>query len=156
MDIPADLLGAVKDNPVVQWFLVIVFILLVGTNTATKLKGPLGMFARWVRSVGENRSAREAQERRRARERLLTEAREGREYVNGELDDLRAKVGDLMSHRSALETLVDMHLGWDYDRRKQLIDMGVDPTSIPLAPPLRVPPVQLKPLTATEDTATKG
>lgn len=136
--IPTQLWDSVKDNIVVQWFMVIIFILLVGTNTATKLKGPLGGFARWIRKIGENRDEREAQERRKARERMIAEARGDREYVDRELHDLKTKVDSLMSHREAAEALVDLHLGWDYDRRKDLIDLGVKPTDIPVAPPLRV------------------
>lgn len=136
--IPTELWDAVKDNIVVQWVLIIVFILLVGTNTATKLKGPLGAFARWVRKVGEARENREAAERRAARQKLLQSAQEGREYVEREMADLRARVDYLMLEREALIELVDVHLGWDYDRRKQLIDLGVPLTEIPPAPPLRV------------------
>jgi hypothetical protein len=31
-----------------------------------------------------------------------------------------------------------VHLGWDFDRKQQLIDLGVPVQSIPPAPPLRL------------------
>lgn len=136
--IPAELWNAVADNVVAQWFLVIVFILLVGTNTATKVKGPLGSFARWMRSIGQARENKEAQERRQARQKLLMSAKEGREYVEREMAELHTKIDSLLSERDALGSLVDNHLGWDYDRRLQLINLGVPLEDIPPAPPLRV------------------
>jgi hypothetical protein len=140
MEVPVEsIFDAVKDNVVVQWFLVVMFILLVGTNTAARIKGPLGDLARWVSKVGESRDNREAAERRRARQRLLQEAKEGREYIEGEMKDLKEKVEDLINHREAMENLVNNHLSWDYDRRRQLIELGVSNAEIPPAPPLRVP-----------------
>lgn len=135
--IPADLWAVVGDNIVVQWFLVIVFILLVGTNTATKVKGPLGAFARWMRRFGEAREDKEAQERRQARQKLLQSAQEGREYVEREIAELKDAIHDLMDERQRQQELVDNHLGWDYDRRLQLINAGVSLADIPPAPPLR-------------------
>lgn len=144
--IPAEMWDLVKGNIVVQWFLVIVFILIVGTNTATKIKGPLGGFARWMRSVGEARENREAEERRQARQKLLQSAQEGREYVEREIRELKETIHALMDERQQREELVDQHLGWDYDRRLQLINAGVPLNDIPPAPPLRsnrqsLPPV---------------
>lgn len=137
-DIPTQLFDLVKDNIVVQWFLVIVFILLVGTNTATKLKGPVGGFARWVRQLGEERENREAQERRAARQKLLQTAVEGREYVEREMAEMRAKIDELLAARESQADLVDHHLVWDYERKLQLINMGVPLKDIPAAPPLRI------------------
>jgi len=138
-EVPAEFLEIVKDNVVVQWFLAAVVILLIGTNTATKLRGPLGSFARWVRSIGEQRENREAEERRTARRKLLLAASEGREYVDQEIGGLKTKIEELYEHQRGLEALVREHLGWDYDRIQQLIGMGVRPGDIPTPPSLRMP-----------------
>lgn len=135
---PDKILDLVKDNVIVQWFLVVVFILLVGTNTATKLKGPIGGFARWVRSIGEQRDEREAVERREKRLRFLQEATEGREYVQAEIDQQREQIAYLYENQRKLESLIRAHLGWDYERVRQLIALGVTPGDIPTPPPLRV------------------
>lgn len=129
---------AVRENVVVQWFLAMIFIVLVGTNTATRLKGPIGDLARWARKFGENKDNREAAERRKVRQRMLQDAKDGRDYVDREIGDLKAKVQALMDDRSKQDSLVEEHLGWDYDRRRQLIDNGVPLKDIPPAPPLRV------------------
>lgn len=136
--IPGQLFDAVKDNIVVQWFLIIVFVLLVGTNTATKLSGPLGKFARWVRTIGEKRDEREASERREKRLRLIQEAAEGRDYVQTEIQQLQEQISYLYSNQGQLENLIRVHLGWDYERVRQLISLGVNPGDIPNPPPLRV------------------
>lgn len=136
--IPSQLFEAVKDNIVVQWFLIIIFILLVGTNTATKLKGPVGSFARWVRTLGEKRDEREAAERREKRLRLLQDAAEGRDYVQTEIEQLQDQIRYLYSNQHQLEQLIRVHLAWDYERVRQLISLGVNPSSIPNPPPLRV------------------
>jgi hypothetical protein len=135
---PSELLDLVKDNVVVQWFLVAVFILLVGTNTATKISGPLGKFARWVRDIGEKRDAREAAERREKRRALLKDAAEGREFIQTEMDQLHGQIRYLYANQHAMEGLIRAHLGWDYERIRQLIELGVRPESIPQPPPLRV------------------
>jgi Sec-independent protein translocase protein TatA len=135
---PLQLLEVVKDNVIVQWFLVVVFILLVGTNTATKLKGPLGGFARWVRSIGEKRDEREASERRAKRLALLQDAAEGREYVQAEINQHKEQIRYLYQNQQAMEMLIRAHLGWDYERVRQLISLGVSPSEIPSPPPLRV------------------
>lgn len=135
---PSQLLSLVKDNIVVQWFLIIIFILTVGTNTATKIKGPIGSAARWARSLGEKRDEREAAERRQKRLALLQEAAEGREYVQDEIEQLREQIGYLYDNQHKLETLIRVHLGWDYERIRQLIALGVKPGEIPNPPPLRV------------------
>jgi len=135
---PSMLLDLVKDNIIVQWFLVVVFILTVGTNTATKIKGPIGGAARWFRSLGEKRDEREATERREKRMKLLKEATEGREYVETEIEQLQQQIGYLYGNQHALEKLIREHLGWDYERVRQLISMGVAPSEIPQPPPLRV------------------
>jgi hypothetical protein len=136
---PDQLWEAVKDNPVVQWFLVVVFILLVGTNTAARLKGPVGGFARWVRRIGEARENREAVERREARRKLIQAASEGREYVHREIDAMKAEIDTLYQNQDALQRLIRDHLGWDYDRVQDLIRRGVRPGDIPTPPPLRIP-----------------
>lgn len=136
---PDQLWEAVKDNPVVQWFLVVCFILLVGTNTATKLKGPLGGFARWIKKVGEARENREAAERREARQKLIQIATEGREYVNHEIKGLKDEIEVLYDNQETMSRLIREHLGWDYDRVQDLIGRGVRPGDIPTPPPLRVP-----------------
>lgn len=138
MDIPSNVLSLVKDNIVVQWLCAISVVLLIGTNTATKLKGPVGGFARWIRHVGDSRGRREIEERRALRTRMVQEAQEGREYVAQELKNLKTKVDELLLDREAIADLVDVHLGWDYERRKQLIDLGVPVHQIPPAPPLRL------------------
>jgi hypothetical protein len=138
MDVPSQLLDLAKSNIVVQWLCVISVVLLIGTNTATKLKGPFGGIARWIRSIGDARGAREVEERRALRARMLQEAQEGREYVAQELSELRSKVDELLLDRDALAELVEVHLGWDYDRKQQLIELGVPVHQIPAAPPLRV------------------
>lgn len=135
---PAALLDLVKDNVIVQWFLIVVFMLLVGTNTATKLKGPFGGAARWFRSIGEKRDEREAQERREKRLKLIQEATENREFVQDEIDQLKAQIGYLYGNQSSLETLIRAHLGWDYERIRDLIALGINPGDIPRPPPLRV------------------
>jgi hypothetical protein len=135
---PGQLLDIVKDNVIVQWFLIAVFILTVGTNTATKIKGPIGGAARWFRSIGEKRDEREAAERREKRLELLKEATEGREYVQDEIDQLKEQIGYLYGNQHALEGLIRIHLGWDYERVRQLIALGVQPGEIPNPPPLRV------------------
>ena len=143
-DLPANLLALVKDNIVVQWVCVISVVLLIGTNTATKLKGPFGTLARAIRKIGDNRGNREVEERRELRARMITEAQEGRQYVERELTELKAQVEMLMSEREVLAGQIEDHLGWDYDRKLQLIELGVPVREIPPAPPLRVmrkPPV---------------
>lgn len=136
---PASLLNIVKDNVLVQWFLVAVFMLTVGTSTAEKIKGPIGGFSRWIRSLGAARENREAEERREARRKLLTAASEGREYVNQEIEGLKRQIQELYEHQDALARLIREHLGWDFDRVQQLIAQGVRPGDIPTPPPLRVP-----------------
>jgi hypothetical protein len=136
--IPSQLLDLVKDNIVVQWVLAAAFILTVGTNTATKIKGPIGGLARWVRTIGEKRDEREASERREKRLRILQEAAEGREYVQTEIEQLRGQIGYLYQNQEALEGLIRVHLGWDYERIRQLTALGVKAGEIPAPPPLRV------------------
>ena len=137
-DLPSTLLDSVKDNPVVQWAVIGFIVVFLTTNAATKLKGPVGGAARALRKLGSRRTAREAAERQAARQALITQAQEGREYVARELKDLKEKVEELLIDREALADLVDQHLGWDYDRKQQLIEMGVPVHQIPPAPPLRV------------------
>jgi hypothetical protein len=137
-DIPNDLLSLVKDNVIVQWCLVVSVILIIGTNTATKLKGPIGTVARWVQSWGEKRAEREAVERRERRQKLITEAGIHRDLVERELSSLHGKVEEMFTDRDAMERLIRDHLGWDYDRTEQLIRLGINPRDIPAAPPLRV------------------
>jgi hypothetical protein len=136
---PSSLLDLVKDNVVVQWFLVIIFILTVSTTTATKLSGPIGKMARWFQSIGDKRVNREAEERRRARQQLLRDAKEGRVWAEEQIDGLRGALGETNEALDGLEKLVREHLGWDYDRIHQLINMGVRPGDIPTPPPLKVP-----------------
>lgn len=136
---PSALLELVKDNVVVQWFLVVIFILTVGTQTATKLKGPIGSVARAFQSIGEKRVNREADERRKARQQLLRDAAEGRAWAEEQIENLHAALGDTNAALNGLERLVREHLGWDYDRIHQLINMGVRPGDIPTPPPLKVP-----------------
>jgi hypothetical protein len=57
--------------------LIVAVILTVGTNTATKLKGPIGSLAAGVPAAGERRVNREAEERRKARQQLLAARRRG-------------------------------------------------------------------------------
>jgi hypothetical protein len=138
-ELPSQLWDAVKDNVVVQWFLVVVVILTVGTQTATKLKGPIGKLARAVQSFGEKRVNREAEERRQARQQLLRDAKEGRAWAEDQINGLKGRVEELASTLESFEVLVREHLGWDYDRVHQLINLGVRPSDIPAAPPLRMP-----------------
>jgi hypothetical protein len=137
-DIPSNLLDSVKDNPVVQWAVIGFVVVFLTTNAATRLKGPVGAAARWLRKVGARRVNREVAERQLARQQLIDQAQEGREYVARELKELKDKVEELLIDREALADLVDQHLGWDYDRKAQLIEMGVPVHAIPPAPPLRV------------------
>jgi hypothetical protein len=137
--IPTDLLALVKDNIVVQWFLVVVFILIVGTNTATKLKGPIGGAARWFQAIGEKRVNREAEERRKARQVLLQRATEGNEYATQQIETLSRQLEDAIQGQEALAKLIREHMGWDFDRIQQLIHAGVSNRDIPEPPPLRVP-----------------
>lgn len=136
---PSVLLDLVKDNVVVQWFLVVIFILTVSTTTATKLKGPIGSLARGFQSIGEKRVNREAVERRKARQQLLRDASEGRVWAEEQIEGLREALGETNEALNGLERLVREHLGWDYDRIHQLINMGVRPNDIPTPPPLKVP-----------------
>jgi hypothetical protein len=55
MDLPAQLLDAVKDNVVVQWCMVATVIVLLTSKVAAKLKGPIGAVARWAQGLGEKR-----------------------------------------------------------------------------------------------------
>ena len=137
--VPAEVWAAVTGNVIVQWFLVAIVILTVGTSTAEKLKGPLGSFARWVRSIGQERENRESAERRALRQQLIADAVEGREFVSTEIADLKAKVEELYADRDQLARLVREHMGWDHDRVQDLIAKGVRPGDIPTPPPLRVP-----------------
>jgi hypothetical protein len=137
-ELPSNLLDSVKDNPVVQWAVIGFVVVFLTTNAATRLKGPVGVAARALRKMGTRRTSREVAERRAAREALLTQAQEGREYLARELAELKAKVEELLVDREALAGLVEVHLGWDYDRKCQLIDLGVPVQSIPPAPPLRL------------------
>jgi hypothetical protein len=136
---PGQILEVVKDNVIVQWFLVVIFILTVGTSTAEKIKGPVGAFSRWVRSIGAEREEREARERRETRRKLLQAAAEGREYVNQEIESLKAQVHELYEHQDAMARIIREHMAWDFDRVQQLIHQGVRPGDIPTPPPLRVP-----------------
>jgi hypothetical protein len=137
-DIPNNILGLVKDNVIVQWCLVVSVIMIIGTNTATKLKGPVGTVARWVQNWGDKRAEREATERRERRQKLLSESREHREDVRREIADLTRKIEQLYDDRDALERLIRQHLGWDYDRVQQLIGMGVRTGDIPTPPAMRL------------------
>lgn len=136
---PTALLNLVKDNVVVQWFLVAVFILTVGTNTATKLKGPFGKAARWFQSIGENRVNREVAERKKRREQLIAQASEGRAFADQEIESLRHQLDEALDDRDALARLIREHMGWDHDRVSDLIARGMRPGDIPTPPPLRVP-----------------
>lgn len=135
---PSALLDLVKDNIVVQWFLVVVVILTVGTNTATKLKGPLGSVARWAQKLGERRVNREAEERRQKRQQVFQQANEDIEYLRQVVASLNQQLDDAWDERDALVRLVREHMGWDHDRVQQLINFGVRPGDIPTPPPLRV------------------
>lgn len=136
---PSALLDLVKDNVIVQWFLVVIFILTVGTQTATKLKGPFGKVARWAQSLGERRVNREVEERRKRRERMVQQAAEGRAYADQEISSLREQLDDALDREDALARLIREHMGWDHDRVAELITRGVRPGDIPTPPPLRVP-----------------
>lgn len=135
---PSSLIDLVKDNVVVQWCLVVAVILTIGTNTATKLKGPVGAVARWVQNLGERRVNREVEERRRARQQLLRQAAEGRDFYEQELTGLREQLDDALDERDALARLIRQHMGWDHDRVQDLITRGMRPGDIPTPPPLRV------------------
>jgi len=137
-DLPSTLLDSVKNNPVVQWAVIGFVVVFLTTNAATRLKGPVGGAARWLRQLGSRRVNREVAERQAARQQLLDQAQEGREYVARELKELKERVEELLIDREALADLVDVHLGWDYDRKQQLIELGVPVHTIPPAPPLRV------------------
>lgn len=137
-ELPSTLLDSVKDNPVVQWAVIGFVVVFLTTNAATRLKGPVGVAARALRKMGTRRTTREVAERRAAREAMLSQAQEGREYVARELKDLKEKIEELLVDREALADLVDVHLGWDYDRKAQLIELGIPVQSIPPAPPLRL------------------
>lgn len=137
-DLPSNILAIVKDNPIVQWACIALVLLFISSHAATKLKGPVGVLARWLRRIGDRRTQREIEERQSSRQRLLEQAQEGREYVARELSDLRSKVEELLEDRETLADLVEVHLGWDYDRKIQLIELGVPVSLIPPAPPLRL------------------
>jgi hypothetical protein len=139
MDLPAQLLDAVKDNVVVQWCMVATVIVLLTSKVAAKLKGPIGAVARWAQGLGEKRVNREAEERRQARQALLRDAREGRQWAEQEIAALNHRIEDLASTLESFERLIRAHLGWDYDRVHQLVNLGVRPGDIPTPPPLRVP-----------------
>lgn len=139
MDLPAQLLDAVKDNVVVQWCMVASVVVLMTSKVAAKLKGPVGSLARWAQNLGEKRVNREAEERRQARQTLLRDAREGRAWAEQEIAALNRRIEDVTGVLEGLERLVRDHLGWDYDRVHQLIQMGVRPGDIPTPPPLRIP-----------------
>jgi hypothetical protein len=138
-ELPTQVWDLVKDNVAFQWLVLVAAILLLTTNTAAKLKGPVGAAARWYRTLGERRDEREAAERRTARQRILSEARESRAYVEHVEVELRAQIESLYANQEALNRLIREHLGWDYDRVQQLIGMGIRPGDIPTPPPLRVP-----------------
>jgi hypothetical protein len=125
----------VSDNVVVQWCLLAAFILILGTNVAAKMKGPIGVLARWIRELGRQREEREAKERRENRQKLLGD----REFVTQKLAELERQVAELFEDRDKLGRLIREHMGWDFDRTQQLIGMGVRPGDIPTPPPLRVP-----------------
>jgi Sec-independent protein translocase protein TatA len=152
--LPLQIFDAVKDNVVVQWFMVVVVILIVGTQTAEKLSGPVGKVARWARSIGEGRENREAEARRAARQRLLREGTtESQEYLLREVKGLKEQVGELFDHRDKMDKLINAHMGWDYQIQQDLIRRGVQPTEIPTPPPLRVPwgtPTRAEKATAQE------
>lgn len=158
-DLPVQLLDAVKGNVIVQWFLVVIFLLIVGTNTATKLKGPVGAAARWFQQLGEKRVNREADERRKVRQQLLRDTRDGNIWAEQEITALNTRVEDMASAMEGLERLIRVHLGWDYDRMHQLINLGIRPGDIPTPPPLRVPwrtePVDADELRQTTKTKTR-
>jgi hypothetical protein len=135
----SSLADLVKDNVLVQWIMVVAVILTVGTNTATKLKGPFGSLARAFQRVGERRVNREAEERRKARQQLLARAAEGRAFADEEITSLKAQLEEAYDERDALARVIRQHMGWDYDRVRQLISEGVPPQEIPTPPPLRVP-----------------
>lgn len=137
--IPAEVWGVVTGNVVVQWFLVAIVILTVGTSTAERLKGPVGTFSRWFRSLGQERENREAEERRALRQQLIADAVEGREFVSTEMSELKAKVEELYADRDQINRLIREHMGWDHDRVQDLITQGIRPGDIPTPPPLRVP-----------------
>lgn len=135
---PAALLDLVKDNVIVQWFLVVVFILTVSTTTATKLKGPIGSLARWAQKLGDRRVNREAEERRKKRQALFQQAAEDREYAQQVIASLNQQLDAALDERDALARLIRDHMGWDHDRVQQLINFGIRPGDIPTPPPLRV------------------
>jgi len=137
--LPAEMFEAIKDNVIVQWVLIVIFILIMGTQTAEKLSGPVGKFARWVRSFGEARENREAEERRARRQKMLSEATEGQEFLARKMAGLESQVGELFEHRDAMDRLINAHMGWDYMMQQDAISRGVPPESIPTPPPLRVP-----------------
>jgi len=136
---PTALLDLVKDNVVVQWFLVVVVILTVGTNAATNLKGPFGKVARWFQSLGERRVNREVEERRKRREQMIAQATEGRAFADQEIESLRRQLDETLDDRDALQRVIREHMGWDHDVVQTLIQRGVRPGDIPTPPPLRIP-----------------
>jgi hypothetical protein len=136
---PSILLDPIKNNVVVQWFLIAIFILTVSTSTAAKLKGPIGSAARAFQRLGERRVNRESDERRKARQTLLRQAAEGRAFAEEEISSLRDQLDAVMDERDALARLIRQHMGWDHDRVRELITFGVRPGDIPTPPPLRVP-----------------
>jgi hypothetical protein len=133
------LLDPVKDNIVVQWCLIAAVLLTVGTNTATKLKGPIGGLARAAQKLGQRRVNREAAERRKARQQMLQRATEGRAFADQEIESLHNQLDEALDERDALARLIREHMGWDFDRVQDLINRGVRPGDIPTPPPLRVP-----------------
>jgi hypothetical protein len=135
---PSSLIDLVKDNVIVQWCLIVAVILTIGTNTATKLKGPVGAAARWFQRLGERRVNREVEERRRARQQLLKQAAEGRAFADQEITSLNEQLDAALDERDALARLIREHMGWDHDRIRELITFGVRPGDIPTPPPLRV------------------
>lgn len=135
---PSVILDPIKDNIVVQWFLVVVFILTVGTKTATKLKGPVGGLARWAQNLGDKRVNREAEEKRKTRQALLRQATEGRAFAEQEINSLSEQLDAALDERDALARLIREHMGWDHDRIRDLIGRGMRPGDIPTPPPLRV------------------
>jgi len=141
--IPAEIWSAVKDNVVVQWFLVVVFILLLGTNTAEKLKGPIGGLIRSIRGFGTQRDERESKERAIKRARARDEWAGEREDWERRLVTVENRLREEIALRTAEQEarsetrrLIEQHLVWDYDRVEELISMGQE--NIPPAPPLRV------------------
>lgn len=134
--IPAEAWAIVSENVIVQYAMIAFVILLMATNTAEKLKGPLGAFARWARSIGQERENRESEERRALRRQLIADA----VGIGGqEFAELKAKVEELYADRDHLARLVREHMGWDHDIQQRLIECGVRPGDIPTPPPLRVP-----------------